>query len=421
MAAKKILSNIDYLRFKRDEELLSEILSQKATQQALAKLEHWSSGYGFSHRRHLLSQTVRLNKSLCPDIFKTFEECRSLLEMHEPIELYVASYLGINAYAAEPNVGPKTIVLGSQLIKELTADELKFVIGHELGHLKFEHTKYPLTSAAQVHDSAGRLMPLETLLKVYTWSRTAEVSADRAGLYCVKNLNTAISCIFKLASGLELQLTENQINDFVQQLEEMVTAPMAQVDSVDKNKHSECFQTHPFNPLRIRALSLTARSGLIEVNHPITPLNGDRVSLDECLDEDLKIMEPDYLQKTDNASQDLKDLLLYAGLLLAHVDGQVSESEIKAIKSLVGASKVNVDTENIEYMKAKVEYLGEKCSTSCHMVSRHKLLQHLVLISSVDGEIQEKEISYIYSIASKLKADSKVIDSAINIISRLLD
>lgn len=342
--------------------------------------------------------------------------------MNEPIELYVASYLGVNAYATTPNVGPSAIVLGSDLIKALTPAELKFVLGHELGHIKFLHTKYPLRSAAHVEDAAGRVLPLNTLLKVYTWSRAAEVSADRAGLFCVKDLSAAISCIFKLASGLSISLTAAQIQEFVKQIEEMISTPIASQIPIDRSMSSDSFQTHPFNPLRVRALSIAAHSGFIPVNHPISLISHmTPQKMDETLYSDLKIMEPDYLQQTDGPSKDLKDLLLYAGLTLAQVDGDLAEAEANVLKALVGASKLNVDLKNTQFIKDRVDYLVNKCADGCDILSKNKLMQHLVLISFADNSLSPNELNYIYELCDKLKADSSVISAALNIMANPMD
>lgn len=422
MEAKKIAPTTSALRFSIDEKIFNEILSDKSTQSALDKVDNWSSGHGFSHRRHLLSNTVRLNKHLCPDIFSAFIECKKLLEMeNEPVELYVASYLGVNAYATTPKVGPSAVVLGSDLIACLNAQELKFVIGHELGHIKFLHTKHPLRAAAHVEDAAGRILPLHTLLKVYTWSRAAEVSADRAGLYCVKDLPAAISCIFKLASGLNVSLTSVQIQEFVNQIEDMISTPIASQIPIDRSMSSDSFQTHPFNPLRVRAMSLAAHSGFVSVNHPVSNKKMSVDEMDSALYSDLKIMEPDYLQQTDGPSKDLKDLLLYAGLTLAQIDGAISESETHALKALVGASKLNVDVSNTAFLKDKVDYLTAKCATSCDILSKNKLLQHLVLISFADNTLSPNELNYIYELCTNLNADSAVISAALHVMSNPMD
>ena len=71
----------------------------------------------------------------------------------------------------------------------LNLDEIKFVIGHELGHLKYQHHKI-------IKDQEKKSLPIFTI-RLFEHSRYAEISADRCGLVVAESLDSAKKCIVK--------------------------------------------------------------------------------------------------------------------------------------------------------------------------------------------------------------------------------
>ena len=110
-----------------------------------------------------------------------------------------ASTIGMDA--------PK-IVLNSALVDLLDEDELRFVLGHELGHALSGHALYQtlLTylviagqSLASLPFSGVGLFVVRTALG--EWARKAELSGDRAGLLATQDVSVAVRVQMKLASG----------------------------------------------------------------------------------------------------------------------------------------------------------------------------------------------------------------------------
>jgi len=64
----------------------------------------------------------------------------------------------------------------------MSQDELNFIVGHELGHALFEHYALPTHG---ILDEGN--IDAEKAMRLMSWSRRAEVSADRAGLYICKS------------------------------------------------------------------------------------------------------------------------------------------------------------------------------------------------------------------------------------------
>ena len=74
------------------------------------------------------------------------------------------------------------IVLSSRLLEAFSPEELRFVIGHELGHMVFDHFGIPMPHTAKVEDLAGPLVSRANALRLYVWCRSAEISGIGASL-----------------------------------------------------------------------------------------------------------------------------------------------------------------------------------------------------------------------------------------------
>jgi Zn-dependent protease with chaperone function len=100
------------------------------------------------------------------------------------------------------------LVLDSSLPEILTEPELTAVIAHELGHVKSGHMMYHTLAevlGGGISLSASffglDLISIPVRLALLSWYRESEVSADRAGLLAVNDINIMSSLFPKLASG----------------------------------------------------------------------------------------------------------------------------------------------------------------------------------------------------------------------------
>lgn len=156
------------------------------------------------------------------------------LEMKKP-RVHVVQDPYLNAFALG-FTEPFTIVLHSALLENLTDDELLFVIGHELGHIKRRHTRW-LSFIAPF----GRSIPgLDLIFKF--WQRKAEYTCDRFGLIACGNLNTSLSTIIKISSGPDA-LNYTSFHEFAKQAQK---AKGSTIDSL-----AEVMGTHPYITNRI--------------------------------------------------------------------------------------------------------------------------------------------------------------------------
>lgn len=148
------------------------------------------------------------------DLDATVDECAQILGVRKP-RVYVRNSPFTAAYVT--SVGDQSIlVLTSGLLKLYAdrPDELRFVIGHELGHLKCQHIRlktaaYGILKALQEIDTSAiptsyqRVAPTLALGRLLSWSRESEISADRAGLLCCQDPEAATQALLRLLHGLD--------------------------------------------------------------------------------------------------------------------------------------------------------------------------------------------------------------------------
>ncbi|OGB84483.1 hypothetical protein A3F66_00295 [candidate division TM6 bacterium RIFCSPHIGHO2_12_FULL_32_22] len=83
-----------------------------------------------------------VTKETHPAWYATVENLCNKLEMNVPKKIYISNFdsklFGVNAFATKI-VNFSTIVIGYNLTKKLTFEEVESVIAHELGHVKHNH------------------------------------------------------------------------------------------------------------------------------------------------------------------------------------------------------------------------------------------------------------------------------------------
>lgn len=161
-------------------------------------------------RMQLLGSAVRVSERQFPRLHRLHAEAATSLDVAELPELFVMASPVFNAMTI--GVDTPKIVVNSALVDLLDDDELRFVIGHELGHALSGHALYRtllqyilmfgMTMTSVPFGGIG-LMALRSALS--EWSRKSELSSDRAGLLATQDVQAAIRVNMKLASGGHLQ------------------------------------------------------------------------------------------------------------------------------------------------------------------------------------------------------------------------
>eukprot|EP00980_Cylindrotheca_fusiformis_P005355 scaffold1138_cov128-Cylindrotheca_fusiformis.AAC.37 len=168
-------------------------------------------------RLQLLSSSVKVSSKQLPWLEASFLEACEILAISPP-ELYVQSNVQANAYTlatkSEDGGSKKPIlVVTSALLDQCTLPEIQAILGHELGHLKCEHSLY-----LSLGSVLGSALPIRKNL-VQDWRLAAEYSCDRAALLVAQDIHVVNGAILKLYAGTGSQQDLN-IESFIAQSEE---------------------------------------------------------------------------------------------------------------------------------------------------------------------------------------------------------
>lgn len=205
-------------------------------------------------------QALRVTPNQYSRLYKVYREAIEILDLPYEPEFFLQTAEVPNAFAM--GMDRKFVVVTSGLTEILTEEELLFVIGHELGHNKFDHMlnktiAYILGSLGvgvitAVLGGVGQLAALSLQLGLLHWSRMAEFSADRAGFLVVQDRNTALRALSKLA-GYSHKYSDGEVNidEVLMQARQLDETNLLQT----VHKYIAMLQmTHPFVPYRVKEL-----------------------------------------------------------------------------------------------------------------------------------------------------------------------
>jgi Zn-dependent protease with chaperone function len=161
-------------------------------------------------RLQFLGSAIRVDERQFPKVHRLYTEAATTLDVRDLPELYITNFPLWNATTI--GMDKPFIVLNSSLVKGLDDEELRFVLGHELGHAQSGHALYQsLLFWLMRLTGALNWMPIGALglraiiAALHEWARKAELSGDRAGLLAVQDPAAALRVQMKLASGGQLE------------------------------------------------------------------------------------------------------------------------------------------------------------------------------------------------------------------------
>lgn len=144
---------------------------------------------------HLRSGAVRVGPDQLPELDAAFCEVCARLGVNMPPRLYVLQSGGLlNAFAMR-FAGRNFVVVHSEFLEALGANspEMKFVLGHEIGHIKSGH------NLKHVFLGPGMLFPLIGP----AYRRACETSCDRFGAFAAGDVDAAVRAMLVLSGGRE--------------------------------------------------------------------------------------------------------------------------------------------------------------------------------------------------------------------------
>lgn len=213
-------------------------------------------------RLTLLGSAVRVDERQFARLHRLLAEVGQSLDATVLPEMYVQADPTLSAQTV--GMDRPIIMLSSGMVHHLDDDEMRFVIGHELGHAISGHAVYRtlllrlLGLGGLLNAVPGGALGIRMVtVGLLEWSRKAELSADRAGLLAAQDPTAALRTHMKIASGGNLD--ELDVTSFLAQGAEYDEGGDVRESLIKLSLLQQ--QTHPFAVVRATELRRWTDSG----------------------------------------------------------------------------------------------------------------------------------------------------------------
>lgn len=398
--------NADGIRCENDvkigQHLLDDVLVKRVKEDIDRLIESGPMGV----RRQLLSTSVRLSRSMSPAVHNMADHCIQVLGVDIPLELYVYAGPQFNAACFKPEEGRLFVIFSSSLLEAFDENELMFVLGHEFGHHVYQHHDIPVGYILN-----GQQRPSASLaLQLFTWARYAEISADRAGAFCANDLDAVARALFKLASGLtDNKIVNFDLPEFLRQLDEMQAVDAEPGQGAPMQ---DWFSTHPFSPLRVKALQLFHQSGLMQDG------GMGKTELEIGVQGMMGIMEPDYLEGQTEVAKIMRPLFIAGAIAVANARDGIGDREKSVLKEFMGES-FSLDVLNIDKLIDALPKRIELVKKHASITQRMQVVRDLSIVARAEGEVTDNELLVLYGIADGLEIPRSLITNILDADSEL--
>jgi len=332
-------------------------------------------------RSNMEGHSLKVDKELLPDIYALCHDVKNKLGVKGKVDFYITGDSTVNAFsvASEGEDVPDIVNINSGLFGLMNKQELKFVIGHELGHLINKDTALSRLIGFIFPPEAA--IPVSLAHKIRLHSQLAELVADRYGYMATEDLGACVTAFFKMASGLDLTTMNVSIDALI----------------ADNSKRLSYFlkdkgmsrATHPVNPIRVEALNLFATSKTEKAL---------KEGMDELISILLKVGDCELDEHTAR-------FIASAGLLVANVDAPVNEKELENIIEQLSALKIFPRQYLDEIVKGDISQTFNDAVENILRINpsmREGMLSYMLSLVMADQNIGKTEISLLYSFGESI-------------------
>lgn len=349
-------------------ELVEKILSQSSYDQGGESLRSAMEGHSF-----------KVEKRLMGHLYDLLYGVKEKLGFNDPVDFYITGDSTVNAWtiAAAREGEPHIVNINSALVNLMSDDELRFVVGHELGHLMNKNTE--MLRLIGFVFPRGTVPPLVLQYKIRLWEQLSELIADRFGYMAVESLPACLSAFFKMTSGLDINKIDMQVDAYLE----------------ENLKHLEYFisdkglsrDTHPVNPIRVQSLNLFATC-----------------QSEEELEQKMEgIISALFKLSNDETDYYLGFFVATAGLIAINIDGEVTDKEIEAVLNNLSTFHIfprsfleNVSKQNVSeiFFSSIQEVLKRDPGL------REGMFNYIISLILSDSSFNEKELEFIFQVGA---------------------
>jgi len=204
-----------------------------------------------------------------------------------------------------------------------------------------------------------------------------------------------------LSSGLTSKIVEFSLDDFVKQVDDM------KIDNQQPGQgapQSDWFSTHPFSPLRVKALKLFENSELYGGKQSKSVLELGVQSV-------LSLMEPSYLEAKSDTAVAMRRLL-FAGLIaVADAEDGISDEELEVFAQFFGkyafSDKLDIEKTK-ETLPGRIKEVLDKASET----QRMQVLHDMCHMAKTGGGVSKLERAVLDQVAEGLSIPSEFVCQA---------
>lgn len=281
-------------------------------------------------RRRLLSSHVRLSCNMAPEVFGYARRATAALGLtSKPLELYQA--------AGDENAANWTcsevifVSFQGKMISLLDEDSFVALLGHEFGH-HLAHTEGFASSRQEAAIRYASGMAYDTSLpeKIRVMaSRVAmgmEFTADRFAALAAGSLSGPLRLMMSIVTGLPAERLKADEASYIAQAK-------ALFDEVE-DVATHTLGSHPEHLLRAYALALFVESDVFQQLTGAGPGTRKLEDIDAALEKILTGSEEQIFETNQDHAlpPEVQEFSLVAAMLVAAADGELNESEIKALE-----------------------------------------------------------------------------------------
>ena len=355
--------------------IVEGILAQSSMDQGSDYWKNVMEGHSFKVEKRLMSH-----------LYDLFYDVKAKLGFEEDVDFYITGDSSVNAFAvASSKEGePHIINVNSGLVDLMTDDELRFVVGHEIGHLMNKDTE--LLKLIYFIFPPNANQPLVLQYKIRLWQQLSELVADRYGYMAIPDLEVCVSAFFKMASGLDLSKIDMQMDVFIE----------------ENLKHLEYFKegqglntaNHPVNPVRVQSLNLFAGCASDE-------------ELQEKMTEVIEI-----LLKLRNSPIDYYTgyYIATAGLMVAAADENITEKELEHILGNLSSYQMFPRKFLDNVCEQNVQEIFMDCVKNILEINpgmRDSLFDYMIGLVLTDRMFNDKEVEFLFGVGKNIYGYTK--------------
>jgi|GEM_PF-518130 len=253
---KKILSGLNPIDYEHptDKQALNALEGTPGLEMLVRKFHQY--GLDKQLKVQFTGSNIKVTERNVPRLYNAMAAVCKTIHLQMIPDFYIMQGDEINAFTA--GVEKPILVVSEGCAEKLTFDELVFVIGHEVGHIKSQHVLYHqianiLPALGSVIGSMtlgfGELISTGIQLALLNWQRKSEFTSDRAGLLACQNIDAAVTAMMKIAGYPPSYYGTINPKDFIKQAKEFEGFDESNLDKIAKVL-SVMNSTHPWTVMR---------------------------------------------------------------------------------------------------------------------------------------------------------------------------